>query len=238
MPEGLTITAITTNRCNFNCDNCVAGCPNNDKPEIDFDVMMRWLDKYTPGCNLHISGGEPLLVDSIYDKVKMCVDTGYDVTIFTNGTFIKQHLDLVELPVKWHVTHHSEMVSVDTFLEDIEPIKSKPHVVCRLRHGYDALNKAEEAERLYSGYNFKWIVPFNGYAGYAAQPSEKPICKSIMMIDGDGTVYPCSTGKAGVLGNTYDMTFDVDKANNFECICGKNDRQCRAYQSAEIMAAL
>ena len=230
MNDRLTVTAVVTNKCNFRCLNCVAGCPS-DGPEIDFDSMLNWLDKYAKGCCLHISGGEPLLVDGIFEKIKKCIDAGHDVSLFTNGSMIAHNMEMLKLPIKWHITHHAEGMSLGDFLHCIGSVKNKKHVVCRLRHGDNALNKKNETEAKYGDFNFKWIVPYNGYFGYDCK-SKVDVCNKILMIGIDGKVYPCSTVKKGEIGNIYDMTFNTEHTDNFTCGSGST---CQALQSAEIM---
>lgn len=238
MENKLTVTAVITNKCNFNCDYCVAGGPKDDGPEINFDVLLKWLDKYTSGCNLHISGGEPLMIVGIIDSISKCVEAGHDVTIFTNGSLFSQHPNMLGLPVTWHVTHHASHLSIDRFLDAINFIKDKKHLICRIRNDQEGLNKKEETEALYSEFNFRWILPYNGYFGYVKPFDSSPVCENIIMIGTDGTVFPCSTTRGETFGNIHDMTFDAEAARRFECICGKDKRRCQAMQSAEIMEGL
>lgn len=82
--ENLSI-AITS-RCNFSCKYCYV--ERKDPTELALDVYRRLLDEavYDMGViRVGITGGEPLLVESLAERVTYAAKRGCEVTLLTNG---------------------------------------------------------------------------------------------------------------------------------------------------------
>lgn len=238
----ITVTARATDRCNLACYYCVSGCnkKQNCMPdEIDFDAMIRWMQKYTPGCALHISGGEPLLVDDIHIKTQACVDAGFDVTIFTNTTLLPEMPEMWHLPVKWHLTHHPDSgVDIRDFRIAVNCVRHSPHICTRVVNGINATRDFEIRDQLYKDLNVHWMNPQGTYRFIETVPQTDCPNDELLMIECNGNVHNCSKSKYGTLGNIYDMTFDSDAASQFRCPAKKYNHSCQAQQSAQVLAKL
>lgn len=90
-----------TDKCNGKCDFCVEqGCPINEDANDFLDSTDRMLHEMNnAGClnSVSVTGGEPLLfskLDTLVDILK-----SYPIqflTMNTNGTYLKEHLDLID----------------------------------------------------------------------------------------------------------------------------------------------
>lgn len=241
-----TITAVLTKRCTRKCHYCIGDC-HLDKwantPDMEFDALLIWCSKYAPNCNLHLSGGEPLLFEDIASNTKKALDAGHSVSIFTNGDLLKSDHKLLSMDVMWHLTHHLPKTTGD-FLKKAELVKYKPHIVTRLKTGHEALNETDRVADQYSGLNFHWSIPRKGREldGFVLRPEDSGRIASdvINLIEVDGQVYPCSTKKRhGAIGNIYEGTYDtggLEELNKHCDWCVKNNC-CSAYQSAVLMGA-
>ena len=94
IPIGGTIEL--TFRCNLKCVHCYCNLPANSKKaqekELNTDEIFHLLDKITEeGCLwLLLTGGEPLLREDFKDIYEYAKKKGLLLTIFTNGTLIKE----------------------------------------------------------------------------------------------------------------------------------------------------
>ena len=85
-----------TNICNLNC----SFCPKNSRPKKfmsieEFDKITNEISSLTNTICLHLMG-EPLLHPNIKEIFKICNDKNLNVYLTTNGTLIKQNLDLLK----------------------------------------------------------------------------------------------------------------------------------------------
>lgn len=114
-----------TNICNLNC----SFCPKNSRPKKfmtveEFDKVTDEISPLTNTICLHLMG-EPLLHPNIKEIFGICNRKNLNVYLTTNGTLIKQNLDLLKLgPVKRiSVSLHSfeannNFDSLDNYLEN------------------------------------------------------------------------------------------------------------------------
>lgn len=114
-----------TNICNLNC----SFCPKNSRPKKfmtveEFDKVTDEISPLTNTICLHLMG-EPLLHPNIKEIFEICNRKNLNVYLTTNGTLIKQNLDLLKLgPVKRiSVSLHSfeannNFDSLDNYLEN------------------------------------------------------------------------------------------------------------------------
>lgn len=238
----ITISASITNNCQLRCGNpdygCIAQCQrhNTDRSTmIDFDAMLKWMGTHFGKCNLHVTGGEPLLHPGLYSGLLKCINAGHDVTLFSNGIALPSQPELYELPIKWHVTKHRGISDSD-FAVAIEPLRNKPHVICRI------FGRGKEPDRtieaLYHGFNFRWIEANTNYENYTCSFKNENPNERILFIDKDGSVHNCSEPAFGKIGSTIDGTFDREKYEAFRCPSKKWPHACQAASSAEIMEGL
>jgi len=85
-----------TNICNLNC----SFCPKNSRPKKnmtveEFDTITDEISPLTNTVCLHLMG-EPLLHPNIKEIFEICNKKNLDVYLTTNGTLIKQNLDLLK----------------------------------------------------------------------------------------------------------------------------------------------
>lgn len=239
-----TITFCASGCCNLRCRYCIAQIPKNQDYDVkfDFDAARLWLGEHYKKCNVHISGGEPLMIDDLGEQVQLLLDDGHDVTIFTNTTLLNKHQELHTMPVKWQCSHHYESgISYEQFLENIAPLPVENVVVVRLLWGRDAENNTLSAEKRYidAGYRFHWLDFKAGYHDYTLiNDFGKHPNKHFLMVDPHGNVTNCSNPNFGTIGNTHDLTLDKTNFDTFECrkSCGLDG--CQACQSADIFTSL
>lgn len=237
-----TVTICALNDCNMPtpCEYCIAGCNGPHSLErVDFGACIEWLEAHRPGCNVHISGGEPLLLDNLCGKTKSLLSAGHKVSIFTNTILLRAQRDLADLNVSWHLTHHPlGGVSIGQFLKSCEVVAHRPHVMARVFYGREALNNKAGIESQYPE-KLYWMNDRSGYHNfYCNKPSGSPD-DEILLIGVDGQVHHCSQPRYGSVGNVYDNTFNAENSCGFRCPSGIFESgHCQAYQSAIICEGL
>ena len=85
-----------TNICNLNC----SFCPKNNRPKRfmtvdEFDIITDEISPITNTICLHLMG-EPLLHPNIKEIFEICNEKNLNVYLTTNGTLLKQNLDLLK----------------------------------------------------------------------------------------------------------------------------------------------
>ena len=85
-----------TNICNLNC----SFCPKNTRPKRfmtieEFDMIIDQISPLTNTICLHLMG-EPLLHPNIKEIFDICVKKNLGVYLTTNGTLLRQNLDLLK----------------------------------------------------------------------------------------------------------------------------------------------
>ena len=115
-----------TNICNLNC----SFCPKNSRPKkfMTIDEFDKITDEISPLTNivcLHLMG-EPLLHPNIKEIFEICNKKNLNVYLTTNGTLIKQNLDLLKsgcakrISVSLHSFEaNNNSNSLDNYLEDV-----------------------------------------------------------------------------------------------------------------------
>ena len=114
-----------TNICNLNC----SFCPKTSRPKKfmtveEFDLITNEISPLTKTVCLHLMG-EPLLHPNIKEIFSICAQKNLNVYLTTNGTLIKQNLDLLKTGYakKISISLHSyeandNSFSLDNYLED------------------------------------------------------------------------------------------------------------------------
>lgn len=191
-------------------------------------------------AEVHISGGEPLILPDIERQIGKMVAAGISCTVTTNGMLILKRRALLEMPLKWIVTHH-DCNPYEKWRRNADLIADKPHLVCRLLTD-DIADNRTEYERMYEGMNFVWGKLW-GLRECDATPNPADVSHVsthvLHLIETDGRVYPCSV-KSFSIGNIHDMSYDIARAGKINgrsrrCVIS---RRCSAYQTALISAGL
>ena len=117
-----------TNVCNLNC----SFCPKNNRPKRfmtvkEFDAIIDEISPLTNTICLHLMG-EPLLHPNVKEIFEICNQKGLRVFLTTNGTLIKQNLDLLKtgcakrISVSLHSFEANDnSSSLDNYLESVLP---------------------------------------------------------------------------------------------------------------------
>ena len=115
-----------TNICNLNC----SFCPKNSRPKKfmtvdEFDVITNEISPLTNVICLHLMG-EPLLHPNIKEVFEIANKKNLKVYLTTNGTLIKQNLDLLKsgcakrISVSLHSFEaNNNSNSLDEYLNDV-----------------------------------------------------------------------------------------------------------------------
>ena len=115
-----------TNICNLNC----SFCPKNNRPKRfmtvdEFDIITDEISPITNTICLHLMG-EPLLHPNIKEIFEICNEKNLNVYLTTNGTLLKQNLDLLKsgcakrISVSLHSFEaNTNSNSLDEYLEDV-----------------------------------------------------------------------------------------------------------------------
>jgi hypothetical protein len=231
------------NFCQLGCIYCASGSNRfNWTPGripapgelLNFDRLIQWMHCFTPGAVVHVSGGEPLLWDGIEKAVEKLVFADIPTTITTNGLLIGKRPELLELPLKWIVTHHRG-VCFDEWHRNALLIKDKPHLACRLVRNPEEIT--EQNAKRYNAFNFAW-APMNGLRliEWKPRPLDLPCIASntIHLIEPDGRVFACNNATAGQIGHIEKMTYDRALARGRDAHTKQCAKGCPAYQSAVV----
>lgn len=115
-----------TNICNLNC----SFCPKTSRPKKfmsieDFDTITDEISPLTNTICLHLMG-EPLLHPNIKEIFEICNKKKLNVYLTTNGTLLKQNLDLLKsgcakrISISLHSFEaNNSDYSLDEYLEDV-----------------------------------------------------------------------------------------------------------------------
>ncbi len=83
---GLPCLFIRLAGCNLRCSYCDAKYTYEEKKQsISLIKVMQYVDKY-PNTLVEITGGEPLLQESVYLLIDMLINSGRTVLLETNGS--------------------------------------------------------------------------------------------------------------------------------------------------------
>ena len=109
-----------TNICNLSCSFCSIDNRIKDKVTVEnFEEIIKKIDKYTDYIYLHVKG-EPLLHPELKELLDIANKYNKQVNITTNGTLIKEKLDILTHPAvrQINISLHSEN-NKDNYLDDI-----------------------------------------------------------------------------------------------------------------------
>jgi radical SAM protein with 4Fe4S-binding SPASM domain len=79
-----------TSKCNFTCKHCYV--PPPDHRDLSFDEAKDLLNQLAElgAEELHLSGGEPLARDDLFDIIREATDIGFHVDTITNGWYVNK----------------------------------------------------------------------------------------------------------------------------------------------------
>ena len=94
----LVVTFSMTPRCNFRCQYCYGDYENRRHNEITVDQVLNLVQELADQGTrfLQLSGGEPLMFPGIEKVVDLANSRGICLGMSTNGSMIKQRLDIVK----------------------------------------------------------------------------------------------------------------------------------------------
>lgn len=205
---------------------------------LDIDAAIKWAIAFAPDATIHVTGGEPFVLPGMVESIRKIIYSGFRVAVFTNGSLLRKYESegIYDLPVAWQICHHPSQISVEDFLYNVEPLKNKPHLLCRIAG--KVTRPTHELASLYSGYNFRWIENMAGFVDYESSTAwNKCPSKEMLLIGVKGDVFPCSKPFTK-LGHVEAMTFDRAKANRLGCHAKKYPSKCQACQSTELLEGL
>ncbi len=83
---GLPCAFIRLSGCNLRCSYCDSRY-TWDEPgrEMNVNQILAWLENF-PGVMVEITGGEPLLQETVYSLIEQLVTSGREVLLETNGS--------------------------------------------------------------------------------------------------------------------------------------------------------
>ena len=110
-----------TNKCNKRCKFCVSSKRNLNQMSVDnFKIIMKQIKPYTDYIYLHVLG-EPLIHTEFDEILDVCDANNVKVNITTNGTLLKNKLNIVlnhkcirQINISLH-----EINENDNYLDDI-----------------------------------------------------------------------------------------------------------------------
>ena len=96
-----------TNICNLNCPFCSKD--NNKLKEMtkeEFEYILKKINNYTDYLYLHVKG-EPLLHSKLNEIIELCDKYHKKVNITTNGTLLKDNLEIMKKVRQINISLHS-----------------------------------------------------------------------------------------------------------------------------------
>jgi organic radical activating enzyme len=225
-------------------------CPDKDRflnPHnvLEVPYLLSWLQRHTPHAVVHLSGGEPLLRPDIEAFAGDLVRAGFEITIFTNGLLLPERAELLDMPLKWVVTHHDPQPLAD-FLECIYPLRNKPHQITRVFDAGGAggelagelPGELQELREIYDGFNFlpRWRSRPQLKKWFQYRPGDLEVVASEVLhfITPNGAVYPCNSTFWPPIGHVYTGEYCRDDLAMIDKTCKECliRNRCGAYQSA------
>lgn len=105
-----------TNVCNMNCSFCVPHKRENRFMTYEeFIHILNEIHEYTDYIYLHVKG-EPLLHPEISKFIKTAFNMGYKINLTTNGTLLKNNLDITkylrQINISFHATNEVEILKI------------------------------------------------------------------------------------------------------------------------------
>ena len=111
-----------TNICNMNCSFCPPHNREHKNMSLEsFNIILEKIKPYTKFIYLHVKG-EPMLHPNFKEMVKTAYEKGFFVNITTNGTLLKDNLDITkyirQLNISLHATNNQEIIKTAKRIND------------------------------------------------------------------------------------------------------------------------
>lgn len=143
--EEKTACVLFSKHCNFRCPFCHNGLTVLESEDFtSWEIIKTYLNKRKGLIDaVVVSGGEPTLLDDLYEKVKEIKEMGYLVKLDTNGTnpeMLKKLvndglIDYVAMDIKNSKARYKETVGVDKI--NFENIEESIKFLCKTPVNYE-----------------------------------------------------------------------------------------------------
>lgn len=136
-----------TNICNLKCSFCPDTKRKKEYMSINnFKCIIKKIKKYTDLITLHIKG-EPLLHPNLKEILKICENENIKVNITTNGTLLKENIEILtlynsvrQINISLHSININEnnekyntKIYMKNILESVKKIKEKSNIIISYR---------------------------------------------------------------------------------------------------------
>lgn len=234
-----------TSSCNLSCSFCQeTKRPKRFMSIEEFGHVIEQIKPYTGFVYLHVKG-EPLLHPRLEDIISCCEANDMHVNITTNGTLLKERLDILlrhhvhQINVSLHSADDNDCIDMDTYYRDVfgacEDIIAGTPTEISLRlwtttnaDGLFGTRNLDVRRQLHINVQspFEWPDLDNSYY------CERGFCQGArthIAVLCDGTVVPCCLDGNGVMavGNIYKeaMSDILNKERLIKFREGFNNRQ-------------
>lgn len=234
-----------TSSCNLSCSFCQETKRAKRFMSIEeFGHVIEQIKPYTGFVYLHVKG-EPLLHPRLEDIISCCEANDMQVNITTNGTLLKERLDILlrhpvhQINVSLHSADDNDCIDMDTYYRDVfgacEDIIAGTSTEISLRlwtttnaDGLFGTRNLDVRQQLHINVQspFEWPDVDNSYY------CERGFCQGArthIAVLCDGTVVPCCLDGNGVMavGNIYKeaMSDILNKERLIRFREGFNNRQ-------------
>ena len=236
-----------TNICNLNCSFCSKD--NKEKREMtlkEFEHILKQINNYTDYLYLHVKG-EPLLHSKLKEIIDLCQKYHKQINITTNGTLLKQKLNILENVRQINISLHSliDKNKLNDILKCGDYLSAKnvqvvyrfwtdnnsdliKYILDYYHYQKEKSNNIKLKDNLYLNKSFEFIWPNldNKFI------TNHGFCKGLdthIGILADGTVIPCCLDSSGIinLGNIYEENLSdiLEKEKTKQIISGfKNNK--------------
>lgn len=132
----IKIILFLTPECNFNCEYCCFDLKSHRNDNFELNHIKEIIDDLSEMGTpiIYISGGEPLIYNSILDVIQYITDKGLTPALSTNGSFLSQimvdqlkkaGLRSIQVSLDSHLDtiHHRMTRTTNTFDDVIQGIK-------------------------------------------------------------------------------------------------------------------
>ncbi len=145
-------TIMLTNRCNLKCVMCGLWREPDSERELNTDEWIKVLtDLKSEGIkNVHLSGGEPLLLRDIGSIIEWASNNGFVVGMTTNGTLLTEE----RLNVLLKSGIRSIAVSVDALDDGYESIRGVTGAFAKVKTALELVAQAKKASNIDAYVNF------------------------------------------------------------------------------------
>ncbi len=217
-----TVYLHVTQRCNLHCSYCYDAKNLGQKDELSFTEIQRLAEQLKRENLQHVvlTRGEPLLRKDIFDIGMLFKSLGFKVGILSNGSLIKQNLNLlneidyaiISLDTLDRLDNVRNGLDIELLVDDLKslPLKIRKKIALRSVIGKNNLTSWREVKELASDLDIPFTssirlpnslkevkdMPELGWKQIKAKRSvlygeRCGACDSIIAVNANGDVYPC-----------------------------------------------